>query len=97
MVRSSSRNDSFSHQSSQRCIRDSFNEDEDDRNNNENVGDGDGILILSLKELFMKVRGEQAELQKVYMIRCCYFEIYNDSIYDLLIENPKDMASSEPL
>ena len=51
MVRSSSRNDSFSHQSSQRCIRDSFNEDEDDRNN-ENVGDGDGILILSLKELF---------------------------------------------
>lgn len=31
------------------------------------------------------------------MIRCCYFEIYNDSIYDLLIENPKEMASSEPL
>ncbi|MFN9939429.1 MAG: hypothetical protein ACK56I_08130, partial [bacterium] len=42
----------------------------------------DGILLLSLKELFSKVREQANDL--VYIIRCCYFEIYNDSVYDLL-------------
>jgi Kinesin motor domain len=32
----------------------------------------------------------------VYILRCSYFEIYNDALYDLL--NPhKELAFSEPL
>ncbi len=34
-------------------------------------------------ELFERVRQESNE-NKVYIIRCSYFEIYNDSVYDLL-------------
>ena len=40
--------------------------------------EGDGILILSLKELFSRVKEQSQSLTKVYIIRCCYFEIYND-------------------
>ena len=63
---------------------------------------GDGILILSLKELFAKVK-EQTQLcsrdlsqTKVYIIRCSYFEIYNDAVYDLL-NTHKEQAFNEPL
>lgn len=59
----------------------------------------DGILIMSLKELFQKVsgvNGGETIGQRVYIIRCSYFEIYNDAIYDLL-NSQKELAFNEPL
>ncbi len=44
-----------------------------------------GILFYSLNDLFNLVK--ERKLLGVYIIRCSYFEIYNDSIYDLLKEN----------
>ena len=41
----------------------------------------DGILLRSLHDLFDSVN---SDLDKTYMLRCSYFEIYNESIYDLL-------------
>lgn len=40
-----------------------------------------GILIQSLKDMFKTI--EQDE-EKTYFLKCSYFEIYNDQIYDLL-------------
>jgi hypothetical protein len=54
---------------------------------------------MSLKELFQKVsgvNGGEAIGQRVYIIRCSYFEIYNDAIYDLL-NSQKELAFNEPL
>jgi hypothetical protein len=54
---------------------------------------------MSLKELFQKVsgvNGGETIGQRVYIIRCSYFEIYNDSIYDLL-NSQKELAFNEPL
>jgi hypothetical protein len=59
----------------------------------------DGILIMSLKELFHKVsgvNGGETIGQRVYIIRCSYFEIYNDAIYDLL-NSQKEQAFNDPL
>lgn len=60
-------------------------------------------MILSLKELFSRVK-ETSTLSgsiiggqsKVYIIRCSYFEIYNDAVYDLL-NTHKEQAFNEPL
>ena len=57
---------------------------------------------MSLKELFQRVKESggdddgQSLGQRVYIIRCSYFEIYNDSIYDLL-NTQKEVAFNEPL
>ncbi len=54
---------------------------------------------MSLKELFQKVsevNGGESIGQRVYIIRCSYFEIYNDTIYDLL-NSQKEVAFNEPL
>lgn len=65
-----------------------------------NLDDSDGILILSLKELFSRVKEQQSANTetdvRVYMIRCSYFEIYNDAVYDLL-NTQKEIAFNEPL
>ena len=37
-----------------------------------------GILTLALNELFESVRQREIDENKVYIIRCSYFEIYND-------------------
>ena len=42
---------------------------------------------MSLNELFESVRQREKDEQRVYIIRCSYFEIYNDQIYDLLVED----------
>jgi Cdc6-like AAA superfamily ATPase len=41
----------------------------------------DGILIQSLKDLFDEV---QNDLDKSFVVRCSYIEIYNEQIFDLL-------------
>ena len=56
----------------------------------------DGILIMALKELFQRVKDPETEKQRVYIIRCSYFEIYNDAVYDLLNVH-KEQAFNEPL
>ena len=40
-----------------------------------------GVLLLSIGELFEKIRKDE---EKTYMVKCSYVEIYNDNIYDLL-------------
>lgn len=55
-----------------------------------------------MKELFTRVKetsnlaSASSQVTKVYIIRCSYFEIYNDAIYDLL-NTQKEQAFSEPL
>ena len=56
----------------------------------------DGVLILALKELFQRVKDPESEKERVFIIRCSYFEIYNDSVYDLLNIH-KELAFAEPL
>jgi hypothetical protein len=52
-----------------------------------------GILVQSLNELFNRVRDLQS-VKKIYIIRCSYFEIYNDSVYDLLVENQDSFSDA---
>ena len=56
----------------------------------------DGVLILALKELFQRVKDPESEKERVFIIRCSYFEIYNDAVYDLL-NIQKELAFAEPL
>lgn len=56
----------------------------------------DGVLILALKELFQRVKDPESERERVFIIRCSYFEIYNDAVYDLL-NIQKELAFAEPL
>ncbi|KAM3128757.1 hypothetical protein pb186bvf_019169 [Paramecium bursaria] len=41
----------------------------------------EGILIQSFKDLFEQIEGD---LNKTYVLRCSYIEIYNEQIFDLL-------------
>jgi hypothetical protein len=58
-----------------------------------------------LKELFNKIRQDNGNMNtesdkisagKIYIIRCSYFEIYNDAVFDLLCEIG-DESFHEPL
>ena len=41
----------------------------------------EGVLTLGLRDLFSAVEQESV---KTFIVRCSYFEIYNDYVYDLL-------------
>lgn len=43
-----------------------------------------GILILSLNYLIQQISQDH---DKTYILRCAYYEIYNEQIYDLLDNN----------
>ena len=47
------------------------------------TGDDRGVLLLSLKDLFDQIRNLGKEN---FSLECSYFEVYNESIYDLLNE-----------
>ena len=44
-------------------------------------GPDQGILFQSLTELFNNIEND---LDKTYVLRCSYIEIYNEQIFDLL-------------
>ncbi|CAK58893.1 unnamed protein product (macronuclear) [Paramecium tetraurelia] len=46
----------------------------------------EGVLLQSFKDLFAKI---EADLNKTYVLRCSYFEIYNEQIFDLLKPSSK--------
>jgi hypothetical protein len=54
----------------------------------------EGILTLSMKEIFNKIKSETG-LQKTYFVKCSYFEIYNDYIYDLLNDTNETLSINE--
>jgi len=43
----------------------------------------EGVLIHALKDLFLQIEKAKSD-KREFFVRCSYFEIYNDSIYDLL-------------
>jgi len=45
-----------------------------------------GILTLGLQQLFETIKQREVDENRVYIIHCSYFEIYNDQVYDLLSE-----------
>ena len=53
--------------------------------------DKDGLLTLSMKDIFCRIKKESSP-NKNFFVKCSYFEIYNDYIYDLLA--PKESSDS---
>ena len=54
-----------------------------------------GILIYALEDLFAHVK---ASRDKTYCLSCCYLEIYNEQVYDLLDFNNEALTvNEEPL
>lgn len=43
----------------------------------------EGVLVHALRDLFLQIEKAKSE-KKEFFVRCSYFEIYNDVIYDLL-------------
>ena len=53
---------------------------------------------MSLQQLFSKIMQSEKTENRIYIVKCSYFEIYNDQIYDLLNENfQKSSTQLEPL
>ncbi|CAN0371247.1 unnamed protein product, partial [Ectocarpus sp. 12 AP-2014] len=51
-------------------------------------GEGAGIIPRMNEELFARVaREREADANKMFLVTCSYFEIYNEVIYDLLDPN----------
>ena len=45
-----------------------------------------GILIHGLQQLFEKIDEREEQENRIVIVKCSYFEIYNDQVYDLLNE-----------
>ena len=46
-----------------------------------------GILIHSLESLFSTIKQREKDENRIFIVKCAYFEIYNDQVYDLLTDN----------
>ena len=54
-----------------------------------------GILVHSLQTLFEEISRREKIENRIFIIKCAYFEIYNDQVFDLL--NEGFIQSPEPL
>jgi len=54
-----------------------------------------GILVHSLLTLFDEIKKREAIENRIFIIKCAYFEIYNDQVFDLL--NEQFIQFPEPL
>ena len=54
-----------------------------------------GILVHSLQTLFEEIARREKIENRIFIIKCAYFEIYNDQVFDLL--NESFIQSPEPL
>ena len=54
-----------------------------------------GILVQSLQTLFEEISRREKIENRIFIIKCAYFEIYNDQVFDLL--NEGFIQSPEPL
>lgn len=45
-----------------------------------------GILIHGLQKLFGQIEDRENYEKRIFIVKCSYFEIYNDQVYDLLNE-----------
>lgn len=54
-----------------------------------------GILIHALQSLFEEIDLREMTENKIFVVKCSYFEIYNDQVYDLLREEFAQL--NEPL
>ena len=46
-----------------------------------------GILIHGLQQLFESIEEREHSEKRIFIVKCSYFEIYNDQVYDLLNED----------
>ena len=54
-----------------------------------------GILVHSLQSLFDEISKREKIENRIFIIKCAYFEIYNDQVFDLL--NETFIHDPEPL
>ena len=54
-----------------------------------------GILVQSLQTLFDEIAKREKIENRIFIIKCAYFEIYNDQVFDLL--NETFIHNPEPL
>lgn len=45
-----------------------------------------GILVHGLQQLFEEIDMREAREKRIFIVKCSYFEIYNDQVFDLLNE-----------
>ena len=46
-----------------------------------------GILIHGLQQLYENIEERERTEKQIFIVKCSYFEIYNDQVYDLLNED----------
>ena len=54
-----------------------------------------GILVHSLQTLFDEIAKRERVENRIFIVKCAYFEIYNDQVFDLL--NEQFIQAPEPL
>ena len=45
-----------------------------------------GVLIHGLQQLFEQIEAREKQENRIFIVKCSYFEIYNDQVFDLLNE-----------